>query len=119
MGWGRVTQVQQCIFTLPKCMYVQGASIIVAAGPFTTTDDVSFHPLDELLSLCAGQWLQITLLLFCCKRSRGDIWLHHCIAARDTHCLTPCLDPHYHSALPTQKPARPANFNLSLHSTLQ
>ena len=30
------------------------ASIVVAAGPFTTTDDVTYEPLGELLRYCAG-----------------------------------------------------------------
>lgn len=30
-------------------------SVVVAAGPFTTSEDLSFQPLSDLLAYCAGE----------------------------------------------------------------
>lgn len=58
---GQVFIAQQLVSHLPAPAASTGmeegaakASVVVAAGPYTTSDDLAYEPLEELLQYCAG-----------------------------------------------------------------
>lgn len=56
---------------LPEAARSGGLSLVVAAGPFCLSDDLSYSPLEELLAACSGACESVGASALCAPHSSG------------------------------------------------